>query len=142
MKTTSPLRFRLLTVIAGCVALSATCIASAKPGKGKGQSGDFVPPGQGGTPPGLADKVPPGHRRAPVEIVVLRAPPPLRVEVAPPRPSSRHVWVAGYWVWETNAYVWTPGVWMAPPEPAAVWVAPRFENRAGVSISISGYWKL
>ena len=149
MKTTPVLSatrsgLTLLPALAAGFALVTAHVASAKPGngKGKGQSGDFVPPGHGGTPPGLADKVPPGHRRAPVEFVVIKAPPPLRVEVTPPRPSVKHVWVPGYWVWETNAYVWAPGVWMPPPEPAAVWVAPRFETRSGVSVFISGYWRL
>ena len=120
----------------------ATSGAFAKPdkdkdkGKGKGQSADFVPPGQ-------SDKsVPPGHRRAPVEFVVKKAPPPLRVEVISVRPSPRHVWVTGYWLWEADTYIWMPGAWMAPPEPAAVWIAPRYESRSGVSIFISGYWKL
>ena len=94
-------------------------------------------------PPGQADKgVPPGLRRAPVEVVVVKAPPALRVEVVPARPSPKHVWIAGYWLWETNAYAWVPGVWMAPPEPAAVWVAPRVETRSGVTVQITGYWKI
>jgi hypothetical protein len=127
-------------VAASLLAPFATNLA-ANPGKGKGKgkgnSPDFVPPG-------LADKggVPPGHRRAPFEVVVISAPPALRVERMLPRPSGAHVWVPGYWMWETNAYVWTPGVWIAPPEPAAVWVAPRFEKRSGVSVFISGYWRL
>ena len=114
-------------------------VASAKPGngKGKGNSPDFVPPG-------LADKggIPPGHRRAPVEVVVLKAPPSLRVEVMTARPSAKHVWVPGFWAWESNAYVWMPGAWMMPPEPAAVWIPPRYEARSGVNIQISGYWRL
>lgn len=114
---------------------------AAKPGngngKGKGNSPDFVPPG-------LADKggIPPGQRRAPVEVVVVKAPPALRIETMPPRPGKAHIWVPGYWAWETNAYVWVPGVWMLPPEPAAVWVAPRYEQRSGISIFVSGYWRL
>jgi hypothetical protein len=129
---TAPL-FGLLAV----AVMTGPSLALAKPGngngKGKGQSGDFVPPGQ-------VDKgIPPGLRRAPIEIVVRKAPPPLRVEAITVRPSPRHVWVAGYWMWD-GGYVWVPGVWMAPPEPAAVWVVPRYESRSG--IYISGYWKL
>lgn len=137
---------RRVAVIALSLVLAAAGTALAKPGegsekgkgkgKGKGQSADFVPPG-------LADKaVPPGHRRAPVEVVVTKAPPPLRVEVVAARPSPRHLWVPGFWMWEADAYVWYPGVWMLPPEPAAIWVAPRYETRSSVSIFISGYWKL
>ena len=140
-------RVRLLPAIALGLVVALSGLAAGNPGKGKGkgQSPDFVPPGladKGGVPPGLADKVPPGHRRAPVEVIVLKAPPPLRVEVMSGRPSPKHVWVPGYWIWETNSYVWLPGAWMAPPEPAAVWVTPRFETRGGVNVFISGYWRL
>jgi hypothetical protein len=128
-------------VLAMALAFSTAGLVAAKPGngngKGKGQSGDFVPPG-------LVDKggVPPGHRRAPEEIIVKLAPPAFRVEAIPARPSAGHVWVSGYWRWDNNAYAWAPGVWMAPPEPAAVWVAPRYEARSGVHVMITGYWKL
>lgn len=106
-------------------------------GKGRAESGDF-------TPPGLVNKggVPPGLQRAPVEVVVKAAPPAVRVEKMPPRPAPDYVWVAGYWSWNNADYVWVPGVWVAPPQPAAVWVAPRYEARSGVSVYISGYWKL
>ena len=124
-------------------ALLLPCLALADPGngkgkgKGRGNSPDFVPPGlveKGGVPPGL--------RRAPVEIVVKQAPPKARVEVIAVRPGPAYVWVPGYWTWETSAYVWTPGVWVLPPEPAAVWVPPRYEPRSGVGVFISGYWCL
>ena len=97
------------------------------PGKGVGKSSDFIPP---------------GHRRAPVEVIVVQAPPALRVETIIVRPSERHVLVPGFWVWGGTAYVWTSAVWVLPPEPAAVWVEPRYEDRSGVHISISGYWRL
>ena len=136
--TVACLKIRLFSVIVLNLSFAMAGTAVAKPGngKGKGQSADFVPPGQ-------VDKgVPPGHRRAPIEVVVVKLPPPLRVEVVSPRPSVKHVWVPGYWTWESNGYVWLPGAWMPPPEPAAVWVAPRLETRSGVSIYISGYWRL
>src|SRR5688500_14720050 len=78
---------------------------SANPakGQGKGNSPDCAPPGvadKGGVPPGHLDKsIPPGHRRAPVEIVVISAPPRLRAERMLPRPSATHVLVPGYWMW-------------------------------------------
>ena len=140
-------RLAVALVAASLLAPLATSVtANPGKGKGKGNSPDFVPPGladKGGVPPGHLDKsVPPGHRRAPVEVVVISAPPALRVERMLPRPSAAHVWVPGYWMWDSKAYVWTPGMWMAPPEPSAVWVAPRFEKRSGVSVFISGYWRL
>lgn len=122
------------------LALPAAVTADPPAGKGKGKahgnSPDF-------TPPGLVNKaIPPGHRRAPVEFVVIKAPPPLRIETIPARPHASHIWVAGYWHWESNAYVWVPGAWIAPPEPRAVWVPPRLEQRGGVSVYVSGFWRL
>jgi hypothetical protein len=137
-----PVSFRFTLFVGTALALTAafTPPALAEPGKGKGKgkggSPDFVPPGQ------VGKDVPPGHRRAPIEVIVKKAPPALRIETIPARPSAKHIWVAGAWTWTNDAYAWTPGVWMLPPEPAAVWVAPRFETRSGVSVSISGYWKL
>ena len=128
--------FHSAVAIGSLIAILGEAYAKPGNGKGRGNSPDFVPPG-------LVDKsVPPGHRRAPVEVIVMKAPPALRIEVVPARPSAKHVWVAGYWYWESNAYAWRPGAWMAPPEPAAVWVTPTFEKRNGVSVYISGYWKL
>ena len=130
-----PARIPLFSGLALCLAC-AGLVAKPPEGKGKGKSDGFVPPGRS------AEFVPPGHRRAPVEFVVKSAPPARRVEVILARPSPKHVWVLGYWMWEADAYVWLPGVWMLPPEPAALWVEPRFVTRTGVSIFISGYWKL
>ncbi|MDO8544551.1 MAG: hypothetical protein Q7S40_29265 [Opitutaceae bacterium] len=112
-------------------------ITLAKPGKGKGNGGDHGK-AVGQSP----DFIPPGHRRAPVEVVVTQAPPPLRVEVMSARPSATHVWIAGFWTWEASRYLWTPSVWTLPPEPAAVWVQPRYEPRTGINVYISGYWRL
>jgi hypothetical protein len=143
-----PLR-RALVALGLLAALSAT----AKPGNGngngngkaRGQSPDFTPPGlvdKGGIPPGLADKSVPGPGRAPIEIPVLKAPPALRIETPPPRPSVKHVWVPGFWAWKSDDYAWAPGAWMMPPEPAAVWVPPRFEKRSTGNVFVSGFWRL
>jgi hypothetical protein len=110
----------------------------AKPGKGKGNEGN----GNKSEAGAAADFVPPGHRRAPVEVVVTQAPPALRVEAKTVRPSANHVWVSGFWTWQGNEYVWTSAMWILPPAPAAVWVQPRYESRSGVNIFITGYWRL
>lgn len=121
------------------MAATLACVdaALADPGKGKDNE-----KGNGKGAAHSPDFVPPGHRRSPVEVVVHGAPPALRVEVIAGRPSAAHVWVPGFWGWGGDAYVWTPGVWMLPPEPACVWVAPRYEERSGAHVYISGYWKL
>ncbi|MEZ0215981.1 MAG: hypothetical protein ACAH89_02535 [Rariglobus sp.] len=130
----SPRIALFLALFAGLVCAD---VVSADPGNGKGKDKE-----KGNGNGNSSGFIPPGHRRAPVEVIVLQAPPALRVEVVTARPSAGHVWVTGYWVWGTEAYVWTPSVWVLPPEPAAVWVAPRYEERSGVHVSISGFWKI
>ncbi len=143
IRPTSPSRHgTVLTALVLGLLLAVPAAVTADPpaGKGKGKahgnSPDF-------TPPGLVNKgIPPGHRRAPVEFVVVKAPPPLRVETIPARPGAAHVWIGGYWHWESDAYLWVPGAWITPPEPKAVWIPPRVEQRSGVSVFISGFWRL
>ncbi|MCP1118913.1 YXWGXW repeat-containing protein [Robbsia andropogonis] len=49
------------------------------------------------------------------EVIVARpAPPPLRVEVAPP-PRVGYAWVRGHWQWDGRAYAWVPGHWRGSP---------------------------
>ncbi len=54
------------------------------------------------------------------------APPRPVVERVVPAPAPRLVWVSDYYRWNGRAYIWTPGRWVYPPRPSAVWVAPRF----------------
>ena len=37
------------------------------------------------------------------------APPAVRVDPRPARPSPWHMWVPGYWRWEGQGHVWIPG---------------------------------
>jgi hypothetical protein len=57
------------------------------------------------------------------------------------RPSSRHIWIAGYWHWAGNHYAWVRGHWVLPPHEGAVWVAPHVEHRPGGNIFIAGFWR-
>lgn len=143
MKTSLYHRVFSHTRLTALLVLAATLVcvdaAQADPGKGKGKDKGK---GNGNGVGQSSDFIPPGHRRAPVEVVVHAAPPALRVEVIGGRPSAAHVWVSGYWVWGGADYVWTPGGWMLPPEPSCVWVAPRYEMRSGVHVYVSGFWKL
>lgn len=128
--------FTTLVLIAATLASAGTALAKNDKDKEKGNGKGN---GHGANSP---DFIPPGHRRAPVEVIVVQAPPALRVEVISARPSAAHVCVPGFWAWGGSVYVWTPSAWVLPPEPAAVWVAPRYEERSGVHVSISGFWKI
>jgi hypothetical protein len=73
-------------------------------------------------------------------IVVMQAPPAAQQEVPTPRPSSNHVWVAGYWSWKTDHYEWMAGHWEIPPRSGAVWVPPRWQPEGSSWRFYEGYW--
>jgi hypothetical protein len=73
-------------------------------------------------------------------IVVMQAPPAVQQEVPTTRPSSSHVWVAGYWTWRNNQYQWLSGHWEMPPRTGAVWVPPRWQPEGSSWRFYEGYW--
>ncbi len=78
-------------------------------------------------------QVPAGFR---VEI----APPQLRVEVPPPAPSPRHVWMPGYWSFASGNYVWVPGSYVVAPQPEARWMPAQWVLRDGAWYFEPGRW--
>ena len=77
----------------------------------------------------------------PEYVIVREAPPAVIVERRPAPPSSRHVWIDGYWQWEGRQYVWQPGHWAVPPHERAVWVAPRYEKHEQGYLYTPGQWR-
>jgi WXXGXW repeat (2 copies) len=75
------------------------------------------------------------------EVVVTRAPPPLRVETQTVAPGQGYVWMGGYWRWTGTDYVWVPGTWVVRPRPAAVWVAGHWVRRPGGWVWFPGHWQ-
>jgi hypothetical protein len=75
------------------------------------------------------------------DVVVRTAPPPVRVERRPVRPSPRYVWVSGYDRWNGYGYVWVPGRWVLPPRGRTAWVAPRWDHRQRGYVFVAGYWR-
>jgi WXXGXW repeat (2 copies) len=85
--------------------------------------------------------------RAPVvtvsEVMVTRAPPPLRVEPVPPPPSGPTkvwVWQPGHWYWDGRDYDWKPGHYEKRPARAASWVAPTWVARGSQWVFVPGHW--
>lgn len=76
-----------------------------------------------------------------VNISIREGPPPPRHEVIVPRPSPRHVWVAGYWGWRHGHHEWIAGHWEIPPRGRRVWVEPRWERRGDHYVFIEGRWR-
>ena len=88
--------------------------------------------------PVVVERPAPSHH----EVIVLRDPqPPPRHEMMMPRPSSRHLWIEGFWTWQAGRQVWISGHWELPPRERAVWVAPRWDHRREGYVFIEGYWR-
>jgi hypothetical protein len=73
-------------------------------------------------------------------IIVTQAPPAMQQEVVLARPSSQHVWIAGFWTWRDSRYEWMAGHWELPPNSNSVWVAPRWEQQGNAYKFYEGYW--
>ena len=89
--------------------------------------------------------MPPMHMGRPLApaqpVYVEMAPPRVRYEQRPPRPSPAHIWIGGYWGWENDTHVWIGGEWATPPQPGYAWEPPhwrRHGHRWGYS---PGYWR-
>jgi hypothetical protein len=74
-------------------------------------------------------------------IAVRESPPAPRVEVQPPRPTPRHVWIAGHWRFYGHHYTWIDGQWRVPPRRGAVWVAPHWDRHPDGHVFVEGYWR-
>jgi hypothetical protein len=73
-------------------------------------------------------------------VIITQAPPALQQEVVLARPSSDHVWIAGYWTWRNNRYEWMAGHWELPPSVSSKWMAPRWEQEGTGYRFYEGYW--
>lgn len=72
--------------------------------------------------------VQPQYVEAPPQyVVVQQAPPAIIVERRPVPPTASHIWIDGYWNWDSRRYVWEAGHYAVPPQPGAVWIAARYE---------------
>jgi hypothetical protein len=76
------------------------------------------------------------------EVVIKTAPPPpVSVAVVGRPPSSKYIWVPGYYKGVNGRYVWAPGKWMLPPRAGMVWVPPTWRPRPGGYVFVPGHWR-
>jgi len=93
-------------------------------------------------PPAVVVAPTPAATAVPAGYLVMQAPPaPPPPEAIPPRPSSEHVWLAGYWTWRNNRYEWMAGRWELPPHRGATWIPPRWAPEGGSYRFFEGYWR-
>lgn len=75
------------------------------------------------------------------EVFINVAPPRPIVERRIPPPGPGYYWTPGYHRWDGRAYAWTPGAWVLPPRPHAVWVAPHYVHRGHGYVFVEGHWR-
>lgn len=68
------------------------------------------------------------------------APPPIRMEARPYRPSPNYLWVAGYWDRQDDRWAWSPGRWENPGHRGSSWVQPRYQREDGAYRYEPGHW--
>jgi len=69
-----------------------------------------------------------------------RAPPRLRHEIRPHRPSRDHIWIAGAWDWRGNDWAWVPGRWDRPGDRGVRWIRPRYHREGSAWRYEPGHW--
>lgn len=130
----------VMGLLAGCASEPASVVVSAPPPPPPAAAATiYTAPAPAPAPAATVATVP-----TPVgasSIVVMQAPPAAQQEVPSSRPSADHVWVAGYWTWSSNQYVWMPGRWVVPPRAGAVWVPPRWQPEGTSWRFYEGYWE-
>lgn len=68
-------------------------------------------------------------------------PPAARAEIPPPRPSERHGWIAGSYVWRVGRWFWVQGYWAVPPRPGATWIPGHWSRREDGFVWVAGTWR-
>lgn len=83
----------------------------------------------------------PGYGPAGVDIVVRR-PPPERVEVQSTAPGSGYVWIRGHYAWQGGDYVWIAGRWEQPPQATyRRWTPGHWARARGGWYWVEGHWR-
>ncbi len=125
-----------LGLLAGCASSPDSHLVSAPPPPAPTAAAGVAPAPQPAQV--VATVVVPGAVNS---YIVVQAPPAPQPEAVPPRPSSQHAWLAGYWTWQDNRYAWMAGHWELPPAGATAWVNPRWEPEGRNFRFYEGYWR-
>ncbi|MGH7523354.1 MAG: YXWGXW repeat-containing protein [Gemmatimonadales bacterium] len=83
----------------------------------------------------------PGYGPAGVSVVVRR-PPPERVEVVGTAPGQGYVWIRGHYAWQDNDYAWVAGRWDRPPQASyRHWTPGHWQHTRGGWYWVEGRWR-
>jgi hypothetical protein len=68
-------------------------------------------------------------------------PPPPRYGVIGVAPGPGYVWTDGFYDLRGGRWYWSPGRWVRPPRPRAVWVTPRWVQHGRGYRFHAGRWR-
>lgn len=89
----------------------------------------------------LFAQLPPPPPLPGLEIRIGRTRPPrIRYERRTRRTERNAVWVAGFWDWQGDQWVWVPGRWVVPETRHAHWVRARYVREYGGWRYVPGHW--
>ena len=75
-------------------------------------------------------------------VIIKTAPPaPVSVAIVGREPSSRYVWIPGYYKGSGGRYVWVAGRWVKPPRAGVVWVDPAWQRGPNGYVFVAGRWR-
>lgn len=72
--------------------------------------------------------------------VVMKAPPPQRVEIIGTAPYPGYIWIGGFWSWHNHRHEWVPGRWEAPRH-GNHWVPHRWDRDGKYWRERRGHWE-
>lgn len=77
---------------------------------------------------------------AQVIVTVVPSEPVIKV-IAPEKPTPKHVWVDGFWVWNKrlHQYVWRDGYWIVPKR-GHYWVPGHWDKVPAGHRWVPGHW--
>jgi hypothetical protein len=74
------------------------------------------------------------------EVIVMEAPPAPRREIIEVAPSTRHIWIEGYWVRRGDRWAWVKGHYEVRPSERAHWVAGHWDHTPRGWVWTPGHW--
>ena len=72
-------------------------------------------------------------------VYVSDEPPPPQVEIKPPAPSPRAVWIDGHWGLSHGKYHWVPGHW--EKKAKGTWVPGHWDKHPRGHVWVPGHWR-
>jgi len=90
----------------------------------------------------MAQQTPPPTPVFPYEQLAPTEPPTAPAEMIPDSVDPMNeTWRSGHWTYDGHNFLWTPGNFIARPDPTAFWAPDHWEERSYGWAYIPGHWQ-